>query len=93
MMRRRRERRADRHRCQHLGDVGAGVDGFNAIHRRGCLGVDRLDLAVGDVAALERHVEHAGDLDVIDIGGAALDEPGIFAALDALANQLRQNGS
>ena len=59
----------------------------------GGAGVDRLDLAVRDVAALERHVQHAGDLDVVDVGAAALDEARIFAALDALADELRQDGS
>jgi hypothetical protein len=41
---------------------------------------------VRDVAALERHVAHAGELDVVDVGAAALDEARILAALDALAN-------
>ena len=49
------------------------------------------DAAVRDVAALERHVLHAGDLDVVDVGGAALDQPRILAALDALADELGQD--
>ena len=55
-------------------------------------GVDRADAAVRDVAALERQVLHAGDLDVVDVGAAALDQARVFAALDALADELRQNG-
>ena len=45
-----------------------------------------------DVAALERQVLHAGDLDVVDVGAAALNEARILAALDALADELRQHG-
>ena len=32
-----------------------------------------------------------GDLEVVDIGGAALDQTRILAALDALADELRQH--
>ena len=60
VMRRRRERRADRHRREHLRDVGAGVDRFDAVHLLGGAGVDLRDRAVRDVAALERQVQHAG---------------------------------
>ncbi len=41
VMRRRRKRRADRHRREHLRDVGAGVDRFDAVHLLGGAGVDR----------------------------------------------------
>ena len=76
-----------------FGDVGAGVDRFDAVHLLGGAGVDRRDRAVRDVAALERQVLHAGDLEVVDVGAAALDQARVLAALDALADQLRQNGS
>ena len=90
-MRRRRERRADRHRREDLGDLGAGEDRLDAVHRLRGAGVDRADAAVRHVAALERQVLHAGDLDVVDVGAAALDEARILAALDALAHELRQH--
>ena len=51
------------------------------------------DAAVRDVAALEREVLHADDLDVVDVGAAALDQARVLAALDALADELRQDGS
>ena len=51
------------------------------------------DAAVRDVAALEGQVQHAGELDVVDVGAAPLDQARVLAALDALADQLRQNGS
>ena len=54
--------------------------------------VDRRDAAVRDVAALERQVLHAGDLDVVDVGAQALDQARVFAALDALTDELRQYG-
>ena len=92
-MRRRGEWRADRHWPEHLGDLGAGEHRLDAVHRQGGGDVDRADAAVRDVAALERQVLHADDLDVVDVGAAPLDEARIFAALDALADELRQDGS
>ena len=91
-MLRRRKRRADRHRRQQLGDLRAGEDGFDALHRLGRARVDRDDASVGDVAALERDVLHADQRDVVDIGAAALNEARVLAPLDALANELRQHG-
>ena len=93
VMRWRRERRADRHRRQELGNLFAGEHGFDAVHRLRGADVDRRDASVGDVAALERQVLHAGDLDVVDILAQALNQTRVFAPLDALANELRQHGS
>ena len=45
-----------------------------------------------DVAALERQVLHADERDVVDVGAAALNEARILAPLDALADELRQDG-
>ena len=45
-----------------------------------------------DVAPLEREVLHAGDLHVVDVGAAPLDQARVLAPLDALADQLGQNG-
>ena len=90
-MLRRRERRADRHRRQEFGDLRAGEDGFDALHRLRGAGVDRADASVRDVAALERQVLHADERDIVDIGAAALNEARILAALDALADELRQH--
>ena len=86
------ERRADRHRREQRRDLRAGEHRFDALHRLGGAGVDGRDAAMGDVAALERQMTHAGDLDVVDVGAAALDEARILAALDALADELRQDG-
>jgi hypothetical protein len=86
------ERRADRHRREELGVLGAGEHRFDPLHRLRGAGVDGADAAVGHVAALERHVLHADEGDVVDVGAAALDETRIFAALDALAHELRQHG-
>ena len=89
---RRRERRADRHRRQEFGDLRAGEDGFDAVHRLRGARVDGADAAVRHVAALERQVLHADERDVVDVGGAALNEARILAPLDALAHELRQHG-
>jgi hypothetical protein len=42
---------------------------------------------VRDVAALERHVQHAGDLHVVDKRAAALNQARILTALDALPDE------
>ena len=86
------EGRADRHRREQLGDLRAGEDRLDTLHRLGGAGVDRRDAAVGDVAALEGQVLHAGDLQVVDVGASTLDEARILAALDALADELGQDG-
>ena len=85
----RRERRTDRHRCEKLGDLRPGEDRLHPFQRLGGAGVDGPDPAVRDVAALEREVLHAGDLHVVDVGAAALDQARVLAALDALADELR----
>ena len=85
MMRRRRERRADRHRRQELRRCRAPVKTAStpSIASAALVSIER-DASVRDVAALERQVQHAGELDVVDVGAAALDQARIFAALDAL---------
>ena len=45
-----------------------------------------------DVAALEREVLHAGDLDVVDVRAASLDQARILAALDALPTSFGSTG-
>ena len=88
----RREWRPDRHRREELGDLRAGEHRLDAVHRLRGADVNRRDPPVRDVASLERDVLHAGDLHVVDIGAAALDQARVFAALDALANELRKHG-
>ncbi len=85
--------RADRHRPEQLRDLRAGEHRLDAVHRLGGAGVDRADAAVRDVAALEREVLHAGDLDVVHVGGAPLNQARVLATLHALANELRQDRS
>ena len=89
---RRRKRRADRHRRQEFGDLGAGEHRFDAFHRLGGAGIDRADASVRDVASLERQMLHADEGDVVDVGAAASNQARILAPLDACANELRQNG-
>ena len=62
------------------------LHGFTAVwtperhfDRFGGAGVDRLDAAVGDVAALEGDVLQPRDLDVVHIRGVSLDQPRVFA--------------
>jgi hypothetical protein len=92
-MLRRRERRADRHRSKKLRELLAGKHGFDAVHGFRGADVDRCDASVRDVAALERQVLHPDDLHVVNVGAQTLNEARVFAALDALTDQLRQYGS
>src|SRR5262245_12466801 len=85
------ERRGDRHGPDELGDIGAGEDCFDALHRLRRARVDRQDAAVRDLATLERQVLHADNLDVVDVGGAPLDQTWILAAFDSLAYELWQH--
>ena len=90
-VRRRRERRPDRHRREHLGNLGAGEHRLDAFHRLRGADVDAADATMRHVAALERQMLHPGDLDVVHVRAATLNETRILAALDALPYELRQN--
>src|SRR5262245_53152578 len=84
---------ADGHGPQELGDLLAREHRLDAVHGRRGAGVDRTDLSMRDITALEREVLHADERDVVNIGSAPLNESRIFAALDTLAYELRQYGS
>ena len=47
--------------------------------------VDRVDLGVRERAAQDRHVQHVGQDDVVDVVALAADEPLVLLALDAAA--------
>ena len=55
-------------------------------HRLGGLGLDRLDPGMGKRAAVDGHVQHAGEDDIVQVVPPAPDEPVVFLALDALAD-------
>src|SRR4030095_11148316 len=93
VMRRRRERRANRHGREELGDLRAGEHRFDAVHRLRGARVERHAPSMRHVSALERQMLHAGDLDVVNVRAQALDQTRVLAALDALAHQFRQHGS
>ena len=84
------KRRPHRHGVEELRDLRAGEDRLDAVERLRGSGVDGQDAAVRNVAARECQVLQAGDLDVVDVGAAALDQTRILTPLDALANELRQ---
>ena len=64
---------------QRLQVVG-GQHGVHAGHGQSGFFVDLDDAAVGDGAAHDVHVQHAGHLDVIDVIALALDKAGVFFA-------------
>jgi hypothetical protein len=55
--------------------------------------VDLLDATMGNGAADDVHVQHAGHLDVVDVIAFALDETGIFLAQAAVAHALEGCGA
>ena len=87
------EGRANGHRAEVVGQLRPGDDELDAVHGGSGARIDPRDDAVGDVAALEGEVQHARQLDVIDVGGLALDEARVLAALDALADELGKSGT
>jgi hypothetical protein len=46
------------------------------------LGVDAIDARMSIGTAQDRHVEHAGELNIIDIGGLASNQARIFTPFD-----------
>ena len=82
---------ADRHRADELRDLRAGEHRLDAWHALGGGGVDGSDVAVRDIAALERDMQHADHLQVVDVGALPPDEPWVFSSLDTFADQLRKN--
>ena len=89
---RRGERGPDRHRVDKLGDLDTGEHRLHPGHRLGLARINRQDTGVREVAPFERHVLHADDLDVVDIGAEALNETRVFTSFDALTDQLRKHG-
>ena len=76
-----------RHRLEGVCRVRPGVDGEDAgcARRTGC--VDLPDRRVGMRAAQHRRMHHAGQGDVVGIGCGSGEQPGIFTAPDARAEQ------
>ena len=80
-----------RHQGRHpvqlvLLERGPRDHGQNARHLQRFLGVDRFDLRVRVGAAHDIHVEHAGQLDVVDVVALTAQEPRILLALDRVAH-------
>ena len=87
-----RERQQGRQRTDHPRHLRTGEHLLDAVERFRRARIDGQDAPVRDVAALEREVQHSGELDVVDVGPAALDQARVLAPLDALADELRQDG-
>ena len=68
-------------------EVGAGEHGDHAGQLPGGGDVEGRDRPAGDVAAHERHVEHAWHDDVVDVRAVPGDQPGILAPLHALPDE------
>jgi hypothetical protein len=68
-------------------DVLAGEDGYHAGCGKSRLGCDRANARMGDIAAHEGGVQHAGKRDVGDEAAAAEQEPPILAPGNGLADE------
>jgi hypothetical protein len=64
-------------------EVGGEQHSDDAGHGLGLRRVDLDDRAAGDVAADERHMQGAGDHDVVDVGAPTGEETGVLLARDA----------
>jgi hypothetical protein len=69
------------------GQVGAGDHGADLGVRDGRRRVDRQDLRVGQRAAQDRSVQHAGELEVVDVAALAAHEPRVLLARHATVAQ------
>ena len=68
-----------------LGQQLAGDHRHHPGQGGGGRGVDRVDPGVGHRAAQDRHVQHPGQVDVVDVVAPALEEAVVLLALDAPA--------
>ena len=64
----------------------AGDDRDDAVERGGGRRVDAVDARVRDRSAQDRHVQHAGQRDVVEVVALALDETPVLVALHAVAD-------
>ena len=69
-----------------LGEQLGGHHGDHAVDRLGLGRVDPVDRGVCPRAAHERHVQHPGEHDVVDVVARTLDEPVILVALHTVAD-------
>ncbi len=74
-----------------IAEVGRCVDRHDARTLPGLRHVDRMDPRMGIRTAHESHVEHEGQIDIVDVEGLARQEAWIFIALDALADILQSH--
>src|SRR5262249_23287706 len=83
-----RVRHQRRHPVQvaRLLQILADDHGEDAGHGQRLAGVDLQDLGVRVRAAHDVHVDHVGELHVVDVAALALDEAGVLLALHAVAH-------
>jgi hypothetical protein len=64
----------------------AGDDGDHAVERLRLGGVDALQVRVGVRAPQDGHVEHPGEVDVVDVVAGAADEPVVLYSANAVTD-------
>ncbi len=84
----RRHRQQVGERLRHLGEVGTGEGGNDAIERPGPVDRDVPDPGVGDRTAQDGHVLGVGQVHVGQVRRLAGEEPGVLDALHAGADAL-----
>ena len=80
-----RRRHEQRTRRPIVAEVGGGVDGDDAVAGKRRRHVDRADPGVRHVAAQERRMHHAGQLNVVDEQRLAAQQPRVFVAANGSA--------
>ena len=86
-MRRRRERSANRHRRKQVGNLRAGEDRFDAVHRLSGAGVDRADTAMRHRTAQKGDMQNIRNIEIIDETAFAAQQRLVLDARDAAADQ------
>ena len=71
----------------------AGDHGQHPVDGGGRRGVDAVDAGVGQRRAQDGHVQRVGQVDVVEEVALTLNEPGVFFALDAMADAADLSGS
>ena len=88
-----RQRACAGHRAYLAGNISAGVYGYNSRCVRGFACIDAFDFCVRVHRSQKGDVKLVGKFDVIDIVAEALDQPGVFGALNSLSDVFSHDGS
>ena len=81
-----------RDRAVEIAEFGGAIGGHDIRHLQGARDIKLRDASVGHRAAQDRHVQGAGQLDVVGPVGLAMEEPCILLAANRPAERSRRIG-